>query len=104
MGPTRDGKQSIIVRFRLHAFKEKLYQKRKEIKGKKIKIKLSLTKQITENNAEVKFVYADMNGSLKLRLHNSIGNKYVYKFKSNEELHELFNEFDWEIPELHNQI
>ena len=45
-----------------------------------------------------------MNGSLKLRLHNSIGNKYVYKFKSNEELHELFNEFDWEIPELHNQI
>ena len=114
MGPTRDGKQSIIVRFRLHAFKEKLYQKRKEIKGKKIKVKLSLTKhrtrtmkyarQITENNAEVKFVYADMNGSLKLRLHNSIGNKYVYKFKSNEELHELFNEFDWEIPELHNQI
>ena len=60
--------------------------------------------QITENNAEVKFVYADMNSNLKLRLHNSIGNKYVYKFKWKEELHELFNKFDWEIPELHNQI
>ena len=43
-----------------------------------------------ENNAGVKFVYADMNGNLKLRLHNSIGNNFVYKFKSKEELHELF--------------
>ena len=91
LGPTRDGKQSTIVRFRLHVFKENVCQKQKEIKRKKIKVKLSLTKhrtktikhahQITENNAEVKFVYADMNGNLKLRLHNSIGNKYVYKFK-----------------------
>ena len=46
---------------------------------------MKYARQITENNAEVKF-------------------EYVYKFKSNEELHELFNEFDWEIPELHNQI
>ena len=92
----------------------KKYQKWKEITGKKIKVKLSLTKhwtrtfkyahQITENNAKVKFVYADMNGNLKLKLHNSIGNKCVYEFKLKEELHELFNKFDWEIPELHNQI
>ena len=79
LGPTRDGKQSTLVRFRLsHAFKEKVYQKQKEIKGKKIKLKLSLTKhqtrtikcahQITENDAEVKFVYADMNGNLKLQV------------------------------------
>ena len=115
LGPTRDGKQSTIVRLRSHAFKEKVHWKRKEIKGKKIKIKLSFTKrrtrtikyvhQITENNAEVNLVYADMNGNLKLlRLHNSIGNKYVYEFKSKEELYELFNTFEWEIPELHNQI
>ena len=92
-----------------------MHWKRKEIKGKKIKIKLSFTKrrtrtikyvhQITENNAEVNLVYADMNSNLKLlRLHNSIGNKYVYEFKSKEELYELFNTFEWEIPELHNQI
>ena len=114
LGPTRDGKQSTIVRFRSHAFNEKVYRKRKEIKGKKIKVKLSLTKhrtktikyahQITENNAEVNFVYTDMNRNLKLRLHNSIGNKYVYEFKSKEELHKLINQFDWEIPELHDQI
>ena len=111
---TRDGKQSTVVRFRCHAFKEKVYRKQKEIKGKEIKVKLLLTKrrtrtikyahQITENNAEVNFVYADMNGNLKIRLHNSIGNKYVYEFKPKEELHELFNKFDWEIPKLHNQI
>ena len=114
MGPTRDGKQSANVSFRLHAFKEKIYQKRKKMKGKEIKVKLSLTKhrtrtikyahQTTENNADVKFIYADMNGNLKLRLHNSIGNKYVYEFKSKEELNELFNKFDLEFPELHNQI
>ena len=49
-------------------------------------------------------VYADMNGNLKLRFHNSIGNKHVCEVKSKEELHELFNQFDWEIPELHNEI
>ena len=32
------------------------------------------------------FAYADMNSNLKLRLHNSIGNKYVYQLKSKEEL------------------
>ena len=35
-----------------------------------------------KNNAEVIFVYADVNNNVKLRLHNSIGNKYVYEFKS----------------------
>ena len=49
-------------------------------------------------------VYADMNSNLKLRLHNSIGNKYLYKFKSKEELHELLKKFDCKIPELHNQL
>ena len=34
-GKTRDGNQSTIVRFRSHAFKEKVYQRRKEIKAKK---------------------------------------------------------------------
>ena len=110
MGATRNGKQSAVVRFRSHAFKEKVYQKRKEIKGQKIKVKLSLTKpqkrtikyahQITENNAEISFVYADMNSNLKLRLPNNIGKKCVYEFKSKEELHKLFNKSDWEIPEI----
>ena len=36
LGPTRDGKQSTVVRFRSHAFKKKVYQKRKEIKEKKL--------------------------------------------------------------------
>ena len=44
LGPSRDGKQSTIVRFRSHVFNEKMYQKRKEIKGEKIEVKLSLTK------------------------------------------------------------
>ena len=76
MGPARAGKQStLVIRFRLHASKEKVYQKRKEIKGKKIKLELLLTKhqtrtikyahQITENNAEVNFVYADVNKNHK---------------------------------------
>ena len=37
LGPGRDKKQSRIVRFRSHVFKEKVHQKQKEIKGKKLK-------------------------------------------------------------------
>ena len=113
--PTRDGKESTVVRFRLHALQSKNIPEtnRNQIE-KKIKVKFSLTRhetrtikyahQIMENNEEVNFVYTYMNGNLKLRLHNSKGNKYVYEFISKEELHELFNKFDWEIPELYNQI
>ena len=103
--PARDGKQSTVARFKSRAFKENVYQKQKEIIGTKIKVKLSLTKrrtrtikyahQIAENNTEVTFVYADINGNLKLRLHSRIGNKYVCEFRSKKI-------FDWEIFELNN--
>ena len=35
LGPARAGKQSTILRFRFHGFKEKVYHKRKTIKGEK---------------------------------------------------------------------
>ena len=35
LGPTRDGKQSTIVRFRSQVFKEKVYQNGKKSRGKK---------------------------------------------------------------------
>ena len=75
----------------MHSRKKGTGNKQKS-KRKRIKVKLSLTKrrtraikyahQITENKAKVNFFYADMNGNPKLRLHNSIDNKYVCEFKS----------------------
>ena len=112
LGPARAGKQSTILRFRSHGFKEKVYHKRKTIKGKKIKVKLSLTRhrtktikyahRITENNNNVKFVFADMNGNLKMRLNDKIENKYVHEFKSIQDLHKLFDRLNWDIPQSNN--
>ena len=48
LGPATAGKQSTILRFRSHGFKEKVYHRRKTIKGKKIKVKMSLTRHRTK--------------------------------------------------------
>ena len=60
---------------------------------KKLKVKLSLTKRrtkiinyahrITESVPEVKFAYADVNGNLKIRLHEQREGKYTFPFNSN---------------------
>ena len=56
----------------------------------------------TENNNNVKFVFADANGNLKMRLNDKIENEYVHEFKSIQDLHELFERFNWDIPQSNN--
>ena len=108
IGPkNEDGTQATILRFKSHFFKESVYHARKKIKNRKIKIKISLTKkrrkilsyahQATANIPNVDFLYADINGNLKLRLKENFNNKKVFTFKSKEELHSLFEKFNWEL-------
>ena len=59
---------------------------------------LSYAHQATANIPNVDFPYADINGNLKLRLKENFNNKKVFTFKDNEELHSLFEKFDWELP------
>ena len=80
LGKAKDGKQSTIIRFKSHSFRASVYASRNNIQNKKkLKVKLSLTKRrtkiinyahrITESVPEVKFAYTDVNGNLKIRLH-----------------------------------
>ena len=48
LGKPNRGKQSTIIRFRTHAFRAAVYQKRKTITNNKLKVKLSLTKKRTK--------------------------------------------------------
>ena len=109
LGEPNRGKQSTIIRFRTHAFRAAVYQKRKTITNNKLKVKLSLTKKriktltqaykMVESNQQVKFVFADINGNLKLRLIQPIEhNKYTYTFDTIVDLEDLFERFGWDIP------
>ena len=106
VGPVKeDGTQSTIIRLRSHAFREKVYVKRKKLKDTRYKIKLSLTKrrrqtlaytyQIAAKVPQVAFFYSDIHGNLKLRLNDPINNKYVYGFRDKNDLLSLFHEFGW---------
>ena len=79
-GKTKDGKQSTIIRFSSHSLRVSVYASRNNIQNKKkLKVKLSSTKRrtkiinyahrITESIPGVNFAYADVNGNLKIRLH-----------------------------------
>ena len=73
-----------------------------------LKVKLSLTKRrtkiinyahtITEQVLEVKFAYADVNGNLKIHLHEQREGKYTFPFNSIDSLHDIFRKFGWPLP------
>ena len=92
--------QPIIVKFRTHSFKEKIYHQRKKL-AKGIKISPSLTKRrsdilqqvqhiIKEESSDdspneegiVKFAFADGHGTLKIVLTKSYKNRHVFAFDS----------------------
>ena len=84
--------QSNIIHFKNHSFRAAVYEKQKKtFKNKKLNVKFSLTKKRTEilthtykmvkSNQHINFVFAEVNGSLKLRLTKSLEcNKYTYTF------------------------
>ena len=86
-------KQPLIIKFKSHSFKEKIYNKQKHV-NKNIKLVPSLTRdhsqllnklQIALNNSRkngifdaVKFVFADVHGSLKIVLLNPYKNRCFF--------------------------
>ena len=59
---------------------------------KKLKVKS------TESVPEVKFAYADVNGNLKIRLHEQREGKYTFPFHSIDSPHNIFRKFGWSLP------
>ena len=54
--------------------------------------------RITELVPEVKFAYADVNGNLKIHLHEQREGKYMFPFNSIDNLHNIFRNFGWSLP------
>ena len=93
LGKPKNEKQSTIIRFKTQSFGAVVYEKRRVIKNKKLKVKPLLTKKRTktlthhyktvESNQHIKLVFADANGNLKLRLNEPLErNKYTYTLHS----------------------
>ena len=109
VGPVKYGRQTTIVCFRSHKFKEEVYRKRKTTKNKKIKIKLSLRRshtktsnyahEVTSENPEIiNFAFADPNGNLKFKLKNSINRKSVFSITNIDEINKMIIDFGWKRP------
>ena len=96
--------QPVIVRFKSHSFKEKIYSKRKNV-NKNIKLVPSLTRrrsqlqnklQTASNDSKengildaVTFVFADVHGSLKLVLQNFYENRSAFSVISKLEFYQF---------------
>ena len=103
IGPIKDNKQTVIVKFRSNAFRGKLYKAKKST-PKGIKFRVSLTKRrinlLEHANKKVadieniKFAYADINGNTKLLLNERTEyGKWTRSFKDEEELDEILSEY-----------
>ena len=94
--------QNTIIKFKSCSFKEKIYFKRKAIKQRDVKIKLSLTKHqiellkdtntlITDNpGTNFLFAYTDVHGNVKIRLKDARNGQEVARFNNEKDFDNLF--------------
>ena len=109
IGATLDNKQQRIVKFKSDSFKEKIYMAQKERKKRDkrrrlVNFKQSFTQRRIEllsnanykikDNDSVKFIYADMHGTLKTVLQNSLKRKFVHGFNTEIELDKILSKLD----------
>ena len=109
IGEIVNDKQQRIVKFTTDNFKEKIYlaqkeRKKREPRRRTINFKPSLTRrrskmlananQKIENNEAIKFVSADMHGSLKIVLQNPLKRKYVHSFNTEAELDKIISKLE----------
>ena len=101
-------KQSMIVKFKSHSFRSKLFDQRKDIEGrpkKTIKLRVSLTKRrsallnyaagvIEHFPDNFHFAYSDPNGGLKFRMRYPIGGRYTFSFNSETDIDGIINKLD----------
>ena len=88
-------KQYIIIRMKSHSSRYAIYNKRKANKNKNIKILPCITDRRKsllakanlnyDRHPAINFIYIDINGDLKVRLNESINNKYAFRFEEVDE-------------------
>ena len=90
----------MIVKFKSHGFRERLYRDRRKIPlNNKIKFRVSLTKRrsklleetikICKDATNIDFVFSDSNGNLKIKLVSRANGKLFFDFNSEEDLSEV---------------
>ena len=103
--------QSVIVKFKTHSFKEKVYRKKHAIKSNRIKLRPSLTKRrqdlldevnksISESNdpdLPVKLAFPDVHGTLKVLMKEGLTPKFQ-TFNSIIEYHGILNKVGFTDP------
>ena len=104
IGPVEGDEQNIIIKFRKDSTASHIYQSRGKLKDsranhKGVKIRTSLTKrrqnllkyprEQEEDYEIIHFVFADVNGNLKLRLKEKVRNRMVFSFNNKTELAEI---------------
>ena len=102
IGPKYEGgnKQDIIVRMKSHSARYDIYNKRKTIKNKNIRISPSLTDRRRKllgkatkkykDHPAINFLYADINGDLKVCLNEPIKNSFAFRFNQLDDIDNLF--------------
>ena len=104
-GPTYEGKQDVIVRFKTHAAKESFFNTRKSLPDKRIKVQPSLspaTRKLLEQASDAletyysndenldnppEFVLANVHGELLVKMKKKMKFGSFLRFNSLEELH-----------------
>ena len=104
VGKADGRKQNLIIRFRSHQFPSDVYHDRKRIKNKNIKIKPSLTKKRTtllrhataqtNEDENVDFCFADVNGNIKIRFRNKYKGRYVHTIENIQDFEGLMDTED----------
>ena len=92
--------QDIIVKFKSHAARYKVYNGRKSLKNRKINPNLTKkrgklmydARLIIENIEKVHFIFADIHGDLQMRLKDPYKGKHFFEFNSIESLNDLLKE------------
>ena len=118
VGGTKNGKQSRIIKFTTHSFKEKVFLKHKQIKkndtekrkqNPKLKSRIQLNVQPSlsrfriellkkanetiEDNRNFKFAYADMHDNLKFILNNPLNGKYAKNFRNENDIIDIVSAY-----------
>lgn len=100
LGPKdENNKQATIVKFKTHSMRSKIYRLRKTTRDKRIKLKVSLTKQrqgfldvankTVENSPSVEFAFADENGNIRVLLKEKFKNKKTMAIQELDDLTSL---------------
>ena len=115
-GPTdNNGKQNIIIKFTKHSTATKVFRERRKLSkliswNKHVKFRtplmrqrqnlITFTRNLCTEVEEINFIFSDINGNLKIRLKEPIGNWQVYSFRKKMELAEILEKLDLDGYEL----